>query len=101
MEDQTTYQRRRRRRLRKCEGPPVPNEGTLEVRRLEIDGRHYVLRYVRCGRDCQRCNEQHESFDPLHPGHGPYWYRELTNPQGRKIRRYVGKTLTADGEVKR
>lgn len=90
------HPRRRPRRMAASEGPKVPHEGTLEVREVEIDGRRYVQRYNRCGRKCRRCGPQHERFDPLRPGHGPYWYR-IFRQNGRLQRRYIGKELKTDG----
>lgn len=89
--------KRRRRRLTPAEGPMVKSVGTLEVRTVDLDGRVYCQRYVRCGKGCARCDGDSDQFDPERPGHGPYWYRIVRGGQGRTIRRYVGKTLPVEG----
>ena len=61
------------------------------VRSVDADGRHFELRYVRCGRECRGCGRGRVLEGAL-PGHGPYWY-EVYWKEHKKVCRYVGKSL--------
>lgn len=55
-----------------------------EVSRIVLDGCIYVRKMKRCGKPhCRSCP------------HGPYWYRLVSQRQGRRIERYVGRDLSA------
>jgi hypothetical protein len=72
----------------------VSRAGGREVQRVTLDGGRYVQTYVKCGKaNCSRCVIGAVNFDRDRPGHGPYWFRHVTNPKGHTIRKYCGFDL--------
>lgn len=82
------------RNLRPLDGMAVGRAGGREVQRVTINRAVYVQAYVKCGkRTCSRCQPGAVNYDRDRPGHGPYWYRHVSNPKGHTIRKYVGGDL--------
>lgn len=88
-----TPRKRRPRKLKPNDGPPVERHGSPVVRTVELDGAIYEQRYIPCGPRCSRCRRDGANFDRERPGHGPYWYRFFRRKDGQSGRRYIGKTL--------
>jgi hypothetical protein len=84
----------RKRKLAANEGPQSEAPDVCTVQRIQIDQASYELRYVKCGARCSRCAKGGEHYDPMRPGHGPYWYRHYRKANGQSGRRYIGKQLT-------
>ena len=72
---------------------------TMEVQSFSIGVKRYVLRFTRCGKANCWCRSGSGGKNPAQPGHGPYWYVEVS-VGGRTRRRYIGKELKLDGQDK-
>lgn len=82
------------RNLQPLDGMAVGREGGREVQRVTIGKARYVQAYVKCGKPvCSRCVIGAVNFDRDRPGHGPYWFRHVSNPKGHTIRKYCGRDL--------
>lgn len=55
---------------------------TNAVKSFQVGGYEYVLKNITCGKqNCNRCP------------HGPYWYLSMKLRTGKKVVKYLGKTL--------
>lgn len=72
---------------------PKSRAGSRLVQSIRDGGALFELSYVKCGKRPCKCNSDHPDYDQDRPGHGPYWYRVIMTQDGRKVRRYIGKTL--------
>lgn len=73
-------------------GMPVMNGKGCIVQEVRQGARRFVQKYVRCGKRCSVCNPDGANYDPLRPGHGPYWYLEVTK-NGKTFRKNIGREL--------
>jgi len=78
---------------------PKAQDSSGVVQRIVLRDGYYEQRYTRCGRGCNRCLRDRTGFDPVHPGHGPYWYRIIRRAGGQIVRRYEGKELMIVGRA--
>lgn len=52
------------------------------VKKFIVGGYEYALKNIVCGKDnCSRCP------------HGPYWYVTMHLRNGKKVQKYIGKSL--------